>query len=96
MKNTHGGVLILVKLQTLAFNFTKINTPPGLFFTLFKIYKWYQIAQRTTCIDDELFFEECSTDERRVHCQRFLPSQNCDTRYAGFEPMQSPSLYFIE
>ena len=31
-----------------ACNFTKINTPPWVFFTFFKLYKWYQIAQRTT------------------------------------------------
>ena len=42
VKNTHGGVLIL------ASNFTKINTPPWVFFTFFILYKWYQIAQRTT------------------------------------------------
>ena len=36
LKNTHGGVLI------------KINTPPWVFFTFFKLHKWYQIAQRTT------------------------------------------------
>ena len=29
-------------------NFTKINTPPWVFFTFFELYKWYQIAQRTT------------------------------------------------
>ena len=29
---------------------TKINTPPWVFFTLFKLHKWYQIAQRTTYI----------------------------------------------
>ena len=27
---------------------TKINTPPWLFFTFFKLYKWHQIAQRIT------------------------------------------------
>ena len=32
----------------LACNFTKINTPPWFFFTLFKLYKWQQIAQRIT------------------------------------------------
>ena len=42
VKNTHGGVLLLVKLQT------KINTPPWVFLTFFKLYKWYQIAQRIT------------------------------------------------
>ena len=41
VKNTHGGVLMLVK-------FTKINTPPWVFFTFFELYKWYQIEQRTT------------------------------------------------
>ena len=48
VKNTHGGVLILVKLQAKAWKFTKINTPPWVFFTFFKLYKCYQIAQRTT------------------------------------------------
>ena len=48
VKNTHGGMLILVKLQAKACNFTKINTPPWVFFTFFKLFKWYQIAQRIT------------------------------------------------
>ena len=48
VKNTHGGVLTLVKLQAKACNFTKVNTPPWLFFTFFKLYEWYQIAQHTT------------------------------------------------
>ena len=37
VKNTHGGVLILVKLQAPACNFTKINTPQQVFFTFFKL-----------------------------------------------------------
>ena len=37
---THGGVLLLVKL-----NFSKSNTPLWVLFTFFKLYKWYQIAQ---------------------------------------------------
>ena len=48
VKNTHKGVLILVMLQAAACNFTKINTPPWVFFMIFKLYKWNQIAQRTT------------------------------------------------
>ena len=28
VKNTHGGMLILVKLQASSYSFTKINTPP--------------------------------------------------------------------
>ena len=50
VKNTHGGVLILVKLQASACNFTKINTPPWVFFTFLKLYKWYQITQRITFV----------------------------------------------
>ena len=36
VKNTHGGVLILVKAK--ACNFTEINTPPWMFFTFLKLY----------------------------------------------------------
>ena len=39
VKNTHGGVLLSVKFS---------NTPPWVFFTFFKLYQWYQIAQSTT------------------------------------------------
>ena len=39
VKNTHGEVLILVKLQAEACNFTKINIPPWVFFTFFKLHK---------------------------------------------------------
>ena len=42
VKNTDGGVLILV---TYACNFTKSNTPPWVFFMFFKLYNWHQIAQ---------------------------------------------------
>ena len=45
VKNTHGGVLLLVKLQVSAWNFTKINTLPWVFFTFFKLCTWYQIVQ---------------------------------------------------
>ena len=38
-------VLLLVKLQASTRNFTKSNTPPWVFFTFSKLYKWYQIAQ---------------------------------------------------
>ena len=52
VKNTHGGVLLLVKLQT------KINTPPWVFLTFFKLYKWYQIAQRITLYVTKYYFKE--------------------------------------
>ena len=45
VKNTHGGVK---KTNAEACNVTKSNTPPWVFFTLFKLYKWYQFAQRIT------------------------------------------------
>ena len=52
VKNTHGAVLILVKLQASACNFTKINTLPWVFFTCFKLCKWYQITQRITYLEE--------------------------------------------
>ena len=44
MKNTHGGLLLLVRLQAEVSNFTKSNTPPWVFSTFFKLNKWYQKA----------------------------------------------------
>ena len=48
LKNTHGGVLRLIKLQDSSCNFTngtKSITSPWVFFTFSELYKWYQIAQ---------------------------------------------------
>ena len=46
VKNTHGGVLLLVKLQAEAYNVTNAsNTAPR----FLKLYKLYQIGQRVTC-----------------------------------------------
>ena len=59
MKTNHGGVLLLVKLEAFFTNscrlffaciFTKSNTSPWMFFTFFKLYKWYQIAQNIAYI----------------------------------------------
>ena len=66
VKNTHGGVLLLVKLQA---NFTKINTPPWVFFTFFKLYKSYDTAQSFTyiaCTTSNLSFMNSSTHELTV------------------------------
>ena len=59
VKNTHGGVLLLVKLQANACNFTRSKTPPWVFFTFFKLYEWHQIAQSTTkyCVWGNFFLE---------------------------------------
>ena len=52
VKNSHGGALLLLKLKTKAF--TKSNPPPWVFFTFFKLCKWYQIAQRICYCDNRL------------------------------------------
>ena len=49
-KNTHKGVILLVKLQVEAYNCTKSNSPPWMFFTFLKLYKWYQIIQSITYV----------------------------------------------
>ena len=40
VENTHGGVLLIAKLQA-----AKSNTPSWVLSTFSKLYKWYQIAQ---------------------------------------------------
>lgn len=51
VKNTHGGVLLLIKVQALACIFTKRDPLPRVFFTLFKLYKWYK--SRKACVSYE-------------------------------------------
>ena len=50
MKNTNGGVLLLVKLLTTGFQpatLLKLTLLQGCFSRFFfKLYKWYQIAQK--------------------------------------------------
>ena len=48
VKNTHVFVSLLVKLQAKAYNFTKSNATPWVFFRFFKPYKRYQNAQSIT------------------------------------------------
>ena len=55
VKNTHGEVLLLLKLQDNACNFTKSNTNPWQFFTFFKLQKWYQIAQSISYIHSHFY-----------------------------------------
>ena len=68
VKNTHGGVLLLVNLQA----FSKSNTPPWVFFTFLKLYKWYQIMQRITywrqsfCKNNEKFKIEMTSVRSRI------------------------------
>ena len=60
MKNTHGGVLLLVKKPA---TLLKVTLSPWVFFTFFKINKWYQMAQHITmyCNRDFDFFFQCSS-----------------------------------
>ena len=46
-KNTYGGMLLLVKLQSTV---TKSNILPWVFFTFFEFCEWYQIAQNVSYI----------------------------------------------
>ena len=64
VKNTHGAVLLLVKLQTEAWNFTKSNTAPWVFFTFFKLYKWHQNAQSIGIISIKIFPERVSSSRQ--------------------------------
>ena len=50
VKNTHGAVILLVKLTAEDCNFTKSITSPWVFFTFFKLHKWYKIAQSITFV----------------------------------------------
>ena len=45
LKIIHRGVTLLVKLQTEGVAGWRNNTPPLMFFTFFKLQKWYQITQ---------------------------------------------------
>ena len=50
VKNTHGGVLLLAKLQAEACNFTKSNTPPWVFFTFLNCTNGTKSRKRSTYI----------------------------------------------
>ena len=64
-ENTHEGALLVVKLQASSCFFTKSNTPPWvLFFTFFKLYQWYQIAQLITYVG-ESFLRKLLTAKSR-------------------------------
>ena len=41
-------------------NFTKINTPPWVFFMFFELYKWYEIAQHITYYPFIINFKQTS------------------------------------
>ena len=47
-KNVKSTQWRSVTLSKAVCNFTKSNGPPRMFFTFFKLYKWYKIAQSVT------------------------------------------------
>ena len=61
-------------------NFCKINTPPWVFFTFFKLYKWYQIAQRITNVTHNIF-------QALTICTKF--GKGLDTSFF-FSPLAHP------
>ena len=48
----------LVNLQAETCIFIKSNTPPWVFFTIFKLHKWYRIAQRISNAKDNFRAEK--------------------------------------
>ena len=60
VKNTHERVL-------LSLQFTKSNTPPWVFFTFFKLYKWYQIMQHINFI---IPFQQFNMEEKLQESER--------------------------
>ena len=58
-------MLLSVKLQASACNFTKSNTPRWMFSRFFKLYKWYQIAQSKVSHLNRLYLREWKTKKYR-------------------------------
>ena len=92
VKNTYGGVLILVKLQSSSLQFCKINSPPWVFFTFFKLYKWYQIVQRTTYMfGTTLPFVESKFSPNHNACRISMTPRQF-TRHCNFEKISNPQI----
>ena len=72
VRKTHRGVLLLIKLQTSACNFTKSNTPPWVFFAFLKLYKWYQIVQSIT------YAETKSSSFLKLNFQKYKHTKRTD------------------
>ena len=51
-REIHPWRSITFSNRLVACNFTKSNTPPWVFFTFFKLYKWYQITQNITYVQN--------------------------------------------
>ena len=86
VKNSHGGVLLLVKFQAETCNFTKSNTPPWMFFTFIKLYKWYHIAQRIIAT-----YRLVDVATRKLFGLQFIDLSHGDSQITGPYFLQSKS-----
>ena len=53
-----------------ACTFTKSDTPPWVFFTFFKLYKWCQIAQRTSYVSSYNAMYVCSLKMKKYETEQ--------------------------
>ena len=73
MKSTHGGMLLLKNLlaEAEAWNLTNCNTPPWVFFTFFKLYKWYWIMQSIIYNFNKFSKKTCQNSQKSFY---FFPA----------------------
>ena len=74
------------KLQTETCNFTKSNTPPWMFFTFIKLYKWYHIAQRIIAT-----YRLVDVATRKLFGLQFIDLSHGDSQITGPYFLQSKS-----
>ena len=89
VKNTHGGVLILVTLQAKACNFTKINTTSWVFFTFFKLY----IGTKSRNASQIFFYSELPNISKKTWRGKKTNSKAITQRYVlqGNAIIKAPS-----
>ena len=59
------------------FNFNQSNTPPLVFFTFFKLYKWYQIPQRITFVLLKSYIKELYYHNKQLYFVNSDSWSNC-------------------
>ena len=73
-------------------NFAKINTPPWVFFTFFKSYKWYQIAQRTTFVI-HIYSRFFYTSRHSIHVVNFCQLLPTSSNRTQNNQKQTPEVF---
>ena len=82
--NTHGGVLLLVKLQVWPWNFAKRSSPLWVLFTFFKLYKWYQTAQSISYVKLVWNKQPMKQYDVNSHCIKYYNfTQFPDSKFCG-------------